>query len=94
MTDPTDSLRTYVRAALELQGYAFSDGKVAEITTQFARIVAIAETILPAAMRLLGLGGTYPRGPYMPIEDSELTALSKVLREVGEQHDRPELIPG
>jgi hypothetical protein len=52
MTDPTDSLRTYVRAALELQGYAFSEGKVAEITTQFARIVAIAETILPAQTRL------------------------------------------
>ncbi len=47
-----------------------------------------------AAMRLLGLGGTYPRGPYMPIEDGEMTALAKVLRQIGEEHDRPELIPG
>jgi 4-hydroxy-tetrahydrodipicolinate synthase len=46
-----------------------------------------------AAMRLLGLGGTFPRGPYMPIEDAELTALAKVLRQIGEQHNRPELIP-
>ena len=56
MTDPTDSLRTYVRAALELQGYVFSDEKVAEITTQFARIVAIAETILPAEAGLSEAG--------------------------------------
>ncbi len=47
-----------------------------------------------AAMRLLGRGGTYPRGPYMPIEDGELSALGKVLRQVGEEHGRPELIPG
>jgi len=47
-----------------------------------------------AAMRLLGLGGTYPRGPYMPIEDGEMTALAKVLRQIGEEHNRPELIPG
>jgi 4-hydroxy-tetrahydrodipicolinate synthase len=47
-----------------------------------------------AAMRLLGRGGTYPRGPYMPIEEAELTALAKVLRQIGEEHGRPELIPG
>jgi 4-hydroxy-tetrahydrodipicolinate synthase len=47
-----------------------------------------------AAMRLLGLGGTYPRGPYMPIEEAELTALAKELKAVGERHNRPELIPG
>jgi 4-hydroxy-tetrahydrodipicolinate synthase len=47
-----------------------------------------------AAMRLLGFGGTYPRGPYSPIEDTELTALAKELRAVGERHGRPELIPG
>src|ERR1700733_1196360 len=47
-----------------------------------------------AAMRLLGRGGTYPRGPYSPIEDAELTALAKELRAVGEGHNRPELIPG
>jgi hypothetical protein len=47
MTDPTDTLRTYVRAALELQGYEFSEERVAEITLQFARIESIARTILP-----------------------------------------------
>ena len=47
-----------------------------------------------AAMRLLGRGGTYPRGPYMPIEEAELAALAKELRAIGERHGRPELIPG
>jgi hypothetical protein len=48
MTDPDDSLRTYVRATLALQGYAFSGERVAEITVQFARIAAIAATLPPA----------------------------------------------
>lgn len=48
MTDPEDPLGSYVRAALTLQGYAFSDECVAEITAQFARIAAIAQTLLPA----------------------------------------------
>ncbi len=52
MTDPADSfpadsLRTYVRAALDLQGYRFSEESIAEITLQFARIESIARTILP-----------------------------------------------
>jgi hypothetical protein len=47
MTDPTDSRRLYVRAALELQGYEFPEDRVAEITLQFARIESIARTILP-----------------------------------------------
>jgi 4-hydroxy-tetrahydrodipicolinate synthase len=46
-----------------------------------------------AAMRLLGRGGTYPRGPYMPIEDAELAALSKQLRTLADKHNRPELRP-
>jgi Protein of unknown function (DUF4089) len=50
MTDPTDKLRTYVRAALELQGYEFDERRIAEITLQFARIEAIARTILPPAV--------------------------------------------
>jgi hypothetical protein len=50
MTDPTDSLRTYVRAALELQGYEFSEERIAEITLQFARIESIARDILPPAV--------------------------------------------
>jgi hypothetical protein len=48
MTDPGDSLQSYVRAALALQGYTFSDPRVAEITLQFARIAAIAATLMPA----------------------------------------------
>jgi hypothetical protein len=47
MTDPTDSLRRYVRAALELQGYTFTEERIEEITRQFARIESIARTILP-----------------------------------------------
>jgi Protein of unknown function (DUF4089) len=47
MTDPTDSLRTYVRAALKVQGYEFTEERIAEITLQFARIESIARTILP-----------------------------------------------
>jgi hypothetical protein len=47
MTDPTDSLRSYVRAALELQGYKFTAERIEEITRQFARIESIARTILP-----------------------------------------------
>jgi hypothetical protein len=47
MTDPTDSLRTYVRAALELQGYEFSEAHIAEITSEFARFESIARSILP-----------------------------------------------
>jgi hypothetical protein len=50
MSDPTDSLRTYVHAALELQGYEFSEERIAEITLQFARIESIARTILPPAV--------------------------------------------
>ena len=50
MSDPTNSLQAYVRAALELQGYAFSEERIAEITLQFARIESIACTILPPAM--------------------------------------------
>ena len=46
-----------------------------------------------AAMRLLGLGGTYPRGPYMPIEEAELIALGKQLAALAERHNRPELRP-
>jgi len=50
MTDSTDSLRSYVRAALELQGYEFSEERIAEITLQFARIESIARVILPPAV--------------------------------------------
>ncbi len=47
MNDPIDSLRRYVRAALEMQGYEFSEERIAEITLQFARIESIARVILP-----------------------------------------------
>ena len=52
MTDPEDPLGGYVRATLALQGYALSDQRVAEITAQFARIAAIAQTLLPAGPAL------------------------------------------
>ncbi len=52
MTDPTESLRTYVRAALELQGYQFSEQRIEEIILQFARIESVARSILPPAAAL------------------------------------------
>jgi len=50
MTDPSHSLRAYVRAALELQAYEFGEERIAEITLQFARIESIARTILSPAV--------------------------------------------
>jgi hypothetical protein len=46
MTEAHDNpLESYVRAALALQGYAFDEAQVAEITEQFARLEAIARTV-------------------------------------------------
>ncbi|MDP9088329.1 MAG: DUF4089 domain-containing protein [Pseudomonadota bacterium] len=41
-----NSLESYVRAALALQGYHFEESEVAEIVLQFSRLEAIAQTIL------------------------------------------------
>ena len=60
MTDPTHSLRAYVRAALELQGYEFGEERIAEITLQFERIESIARTILPPEV---GADAEPDRGP-------------------------------
>lgn len=49
ITEPFESsehLETYVRSALRLQGYRFDDAQIAEIVVQFARLEAIAQTIL------------------------------------------------
>jgi hypothetical protein len=52
-----DSVEAYVRAALALQGYAFDEGRIAEIILQFARIEVIARTVvnwpLPFAAQLV-----------------------------------------
>jgi hypothetical protein len=45
MTHP-DSPEAYVRAALKLQGYEFDEHRIREIVAQFARIEAIARTVL------------------------------------------------
>jgi hypothetical protein len=50
MNEPTHSLHAYVRAALRLQGYDFSEERIADIALQFARIESIARTILPPAV--------------------------------------------
>ncbi len=42
----------YVRAALALQGYAFDEEHIQEIARQFARIEAIAATIVDAELPL------------------------------------------
>jgi hypothetical protein len=48
--------QAYVRAALKLQGYEFGEERVREIVAQFARIEAIAGTVLavPVAERAGG----------------------------------------
>ncbi|HMI73808.1 MAG TPA: DUF4089 domain-containing protein [Steroidobacteraceae bacterium] len=47
MTEAHDNpLEPYVRAALALQGYTFEDAEIAEIAAQFARLEAIARTVL------------------------------------------------
>ena len=48
MTDPsmTDPIKTYVRAALALQGYQFDDTQQAAIVLQFSRIEAVAQSFL------------------------------------------------
>ena len=71
MTDPADSfpadaLQTYVRAALDLQGYRFSEERIGEITLQFARIESIARTILPPAAALDAETGCGPAPVYRP----------------------------
>jgi len=66
MTDSTDSLRSYVRAALELQGYEFSEERIAEITLQFARIESIARVILPPAVDAEALPDLGPAPVFRP----------------------------
>jgi hypothetical protein len=39
------TLETYVRAALKLQGYDFDEAQIAEIVLQFSRLEAIAQTV-------------------------------------------------
>ena len=47
MTQSSDNpFEAYVRAALALQGYTFEDAEIAEIAAQFARLEAIARTVL------------------------------------------------
>jgi hypothetical protein len=46
MTEGTgNTLESYVRAALALQGYAFDEVQIAEIALQFSRLEAIAQTV-------------------------------------------------
>jgi hypothetical protein len=47
VTQSSDNpFEAYVRAALALQGYTFEDAEIAEIAAQFARLEAIARTVL------------------------------------------------
>jgi hypothetical protein len=45
MTKDDKTLESYVRAALELQGYALDEAQIAEIVLQFSRLEAIAQTV-------------------------------------------------
>lgn len=40
-----DTLESYVRAALALQGYEFDETQIQEIVLQFSRLEAIAQTV-------------------------------------------------
>jgi hypothetical protein len=40
------SLDAYVRAALQMQGFAFGEAEIAEIVLQFSRIESIATVVL------------------------------------------------
>jgi alkylhydroperoxidase family enzyme len=46
VSHPSGHPDSYVRAALRLQGYEFTEAQIAEITAQFARIEAVAQSIL------------------------------------------------
>jgi hypothetical protein len=46
MERATETLESYVRAALTLQGYRFDQAQIAEIVVHFSRIEAMAQTIL------------------------------------------------
>ncbi len=50
MDEPT--MEHYVRAALALQGYAFDEPHIAEISLQFSRIAAIANAALSVSLPL------------------------------------------
>lgn len=51
MAKPDDnSLESYVRAALSLQGYHFDETQIAQIVVQFSRLEAIAQTIVNLPM--------------------------------------------
>jgi hypothetical protein len=43
-----NTLESYVRSALEAQGYRFDEARITEIILQFSRIAATAEQILDA----------------------------------------------
>jgi Protein of unknown function (DUF4089) len=42
----TESIESYVRAALTLQGYQLDEAQIAQVTLEFSRIEAIAQLIL------------------------------------------------
>jgi hypothetical protein len=46
MERDTETLESYVRAALTLQGYRFDETQIAQIILHFSRIEAMAQTIL------------------------------------------------
>lgn len=58
----SEALESYVRGALRLQGYALNESSVAEVTLQFERIAAIAQTLLDWPLPL----DAEPAGIYRP----------------------------
>jgi hypothetical protein len=66
MTGPTHALQAYVRAALDLQGYEFSEERIAEIILQFSRIESIARTLPPLAADGAGEADLGPAPVFRP----------------------------
>jgi hypothetical protein len=48
----SEALESYVRGALRLHGYALNEASVAEVTLQFERIAAIAQTLMELPLPL------------------------------------------
>lgn len=49
---PPDQIEPYVRAALALHGYQFTEAQIAGILLQFARFAAIADTFIDMPLPL------------------------------------------
>ena len=66
----------------ELEQAFTAYGSVMALMVALASVPGASVRRLKGAMRLLGYGGSYLRGPYAPIEDSELAAIGRALDKI------------